>query len=213
MDVALVRIPTGSLPPPPKIATPMLARIPSTSSTKTMNSGPGVPSAASTPQLTWAAMTAQPFVPKAADTKNGVLSTISTNTSGVPPPAAEVPRNKHGQRIDPVDTTIPYQELQRIKRMKLCNIYYLVSKTECAGNCGHSHSYPLTKYEKSILKEVARMTACHNKTECDDIDCIYGHRCPQNKPDKKDCFYKQECRFWGFGHGIDEKVVKVRSVK
>lgn len=216
LDVPLVRVPTGSpMPPPPpaKIAAPMLARIPSTSSTKTMNSGPGNPSvsAGSTPQLSWAAMTAQPFV-----SKSGVL-TPSTNT---PPPGVavksttpEVPRNKYGQRIDPVDTTIPYQELQRIKRMKLCNIYYLVSKTECNGNCGHSHSYPLSKYEKTILKEVARMTACHNKTDCDDIDCIYGHRCPQNKPDKKDCYYKQDCRFSGWGHGIDEKVVEVRNVK
>lgn len=215
-DVFLVKVPTEAptLPSSAKGSSPMLARIPSTSSTRTMSSGPGVPSAASTPQLSWAAMTAQPFVPKPSEAKTGILTPLSMNT---PPPAkaivATVPRNKHGQRVDPVDTTIPYQELQRIKRMKLCNIYYLVGKNECSGNCGHSHTYPLSKDEKNVLKEVARMTACHNRTDCDDIGCIYGHRCPQNKPDKKDCYYKESCRFEGWGHGIDETVVRVRNVK
>ena len=52
------------------------------------------------------------------------------------------------------------------------------------------------------------MTPCHYRTECDDVDCIYGHRCPQNKPHKPDCFYKTDCRFSGWGHGIDETIVK-----
>lgn len=215
LDISLMKVPTD-IPTtiPAKIPSPMLSRIPSTSSTKTMNSGPGNPSAASTPQLSWAAMTAQPFIPKVSDNKSGVPTPISVNTPSVTKSAvAEVPRNRYGQRVDPVDTSIPYQELQRIKKMKLCNIHYLVGKNECAGNCGHSHTYPLSKSEKNILKEVARMTACHNRTDCADLTCIYGHRCPQNRPDRKDCYYKDQCRFSGWGHGIDETVVRTKSVK
>ena len=59
----------------------------------------------------------------------------------------------------------------------------------------------------------ARMTPCYYKTECDEPACIYGHRCPQSKPDKKDCYYKADCRFVGWGHGIDVNVVKIQNVK
>jgi len=198
--------------PAAKVATPVLARVESNSSSRTINSGQA--SATSTPVLTWAAMTAQPFVPKPADARSETSTPISTTT---PPPAKEVlsaiPRNRFGQRVDTVDESIPYQELQRIKKMKLCNIFYLQGKNACSGDCGHSHVYPLKATERNILKEVARMTACYYKTECEDPACIYGHRCPQSKPGKNDCYYKTDCRFLGWGHGIDVKVVKTQNVK
>lgn len=139
--------------PAAKVATPVLARIESNSSSRTANSGQA--SATSTPILTWAAMTAQPFVPKPGDVRSGTSTPMSTMT---PPPAKpvvpSVPRNKHGQRVDNVDQSIPYQELQRIKKMKLCNIFYLQGKNACSGDCGHSHTYPLKTAERNILKEV-----------------------------------------------------------
>lgn len=198
--------------PPTKIATPVLARIESNSSSRTFHSRP--PSAASTPNLTWAAMTAQPFVPKSNETNSGASTPPPTKdapTAKATP--SSVPRNKYGQRVDAVDNTVPYQELQRIKKMKLCNVYYLQGKTACNGGCNHSHTYPISSHEKKILREVARMTPCRNRLDCDDPGCIYGHRCPQSKPDKKDCFYKSDCRFIGWGHGIDEKVVKTHNIK
>lgn len=200
--------------PVAKIATPILTRIESNSSSKTINSGPGLSSITSTPILTWAAMTAQPFIPKPGEVRSG-SSTPLTKTPLLAKsiPVASIPRNKHGQRVDPVDDSIPYQELQRIKKMKLCNIFYLQGKNYCDGSCNHSHIYPLKSHEKSILKEVARMTPCYYKTECDDPGCIYGHRCPQNKPDKKDCYYQSDCRFVGWGHGIDTKVVKTQQIR
>jgi len=139
--------------PAAKVATPVLSRIESNTSSRTPNSAQA--SAASTPVLTWAAMTAQPFVPKPGDARSGTSTPISTLT---PPPSktavSAVPRNKLGQRVDNVDDAIPYQELQRIKKMKLCNIYYLQGKNACSGDCGHSHSYPLKTAERNILKEV-----------------------------------------------------------
>ncbi|KAK5098303.1 hypothetical protein LTS08_006436 [Lithohypha guttulata] len=216
MDTLLMKLPSETpsrQPPPAKMATPVLARIESTSSTRTMNTGPS--SSLSTPVLSWAAMTAQPFVPRPGEDRSATSTPLSLRS---PPlakalPLKSVARNKHGQRVDKVDDSIPYQELQRIKKMKLCNIYYLTGKNACDGSCNHSHTYPLKSHEKSILKEVARMTPCYYKLECDDPECIYGHRCPQSKPGRNDCFYKQDCRFTGWGHGIDDKVVKVQNVK
>lgn len=217
MDELLVKVqvePTFKQTPVAKIATPVLTRIESNSSSKTMNSGPGQSSIASTPVLTWAAMTAQPFVPKAGEIRSGSSTPLSkTPLLARAMPVSAIPRNKHGQRIDPVDDSIPYQELQRIKKMKLCNIFYLQGKSYCDGSCNHSHVYPLKSHEKNILREVARMTPCYYKTECDDPGCIYGHRCPQNKPDKRDCYYQNECRFTGWGHGIDTKVVKTQQIR
>lgn len=217
VDDLLVKVqtePTLKQTPVAKIATPILTRIESNSSSKTMNSGPGQSSVSSTPVLTWAAMTAQPFVPRPGDVRSGSSTPLSkTPLLAVSTPVAAIPRNKHGQRVDPVDDTIPYQELQRIKKMKLCNIFYLQGKNSCDGSCHHSHVYPLKSHEKSILKEVARMTPCYYKTECDDPGCIYGHRCPQNKADKKDCYYQSDCRFTGWGHGIETKVVKTQQIR
>lgn len=197
-------IPTAKIP-----SAPALARIESNGSVITGGSG----STQSTPALSWAAMTAQPFVPQATKTSTTNSTPTSTNAQPVSKAVDTIPRNKYGERVDKVDSSIPYQELQRIKKMKLCNIFYLQGSSFCNGNCGHSHTYPLKTHEKSILREVARMTPCFFKLNCDDPGCIYGHRCPQSKPNSQECFYKQDCRFWGWGHGIDDKVVKTTSVK
>ena len=159
MDNIFVRTPneqTSMRPAPPaKIATPVLARVESNSSIRTTNTG--MASEKSTPVLTWAAMTAQPFVPRPGENRSNASTPISARATPllakvVPVPA--ITKNKLGQRVDFVDESIPYQELQRIKKMKLCNIYYLQGKNACDGSCNHSHSYPLKSHEKNILKEV-----------------------------------------------------------
>lgn len=197
-----------------KIATPILplARVVSSSSPKS-TSTTAIASISSTPVLSWAALTAQPFHPKLENEKSRSSTPLQMKTPPISKVVPDMPKNKYGQRVDAVDSSIPYQELQRIKKMKLCNIYYLQGKDACNGNCGHSHTYPLKAYERNVLKEVARMTPCYYKLDCDDPSCIYGHRCPQNKPGKKDCFFKDDCRFVGWGHGIDEQVVKTTNIK
>jgi hypothetical protein len=35
-----------------------------------------------------------------------------------------------------------------------------------------------------FLSAIARMTPCRFGLECDDVECIYGHRCPQSEPGK-----------------------------
>ena len=194
---------------------PALSRVESNGTT-------GTASTSSTPAMTWATISAQPFVPSGPPSKASTTRT-STPTSGKSPdivmakPAAKsgkpIERNRGGQRIDKVDSSIPNHEIQRIKKLKLCNIYYLQGPSYCTtNNCSHSHTYPLSKGERNILREVARMTPCYYKMECSDPECIYGHRCPQNKPDDPGCWYGEDCRFYGWGHGIDTRIVKTTKV-
>lgn len=179
----------------------------------------GSVSGSSTPAMTWATMTAQPFIPSAPTSKASTTRTSTPTSTRSPeavvskPVTKNIERNRHGQRVDKVDSTIPNHEIQRIKKLKLCNIYYLQGSSFCTtNNCSHSHTYPLSKGERNILREVARMTPCYYKLDCSDPDCIYGHRCPQNKPDEPGCWYGEDCRFYGWGHSIDTRVVKTTKV-
>jgi hypothetical protein len=191
---------------------PALSRVESNGTT-------GTTSSSSTPAMTWASISAQPFLPSGPPSKASTTRT-STPTSMKSPDVAEVKpaskgieRNRFDQRIDKVDSSIPNHEIQRIKKLKLCNIFYLQGASYCtSNNCSHSHTYPLSKGERSILREVARMTPCYYRMDCSDPECIYGHRCPQNKPDEPGCWYGEDCRFYGWGHGIDTRVVKTTKV-
>lgn len=191
---------------------PALSRVESNGTT-------GTTSSSSTPAMTWASISAQPFLPSGPPSKGSTTRT-STPTSMRSPDAVEVKpasksieRNRFDQRIDKVDSSIPNHEIQRIKKLKLCNIFYLQGASYCtSNNCSHSHTYPLSKGERSILREVARMTPCYYRMDCSDPECIYGHRCPQNKPDEAGCWYGEDCRFFGWGHGIDTRVVKTVKI-
>lgn len=123
-----------------------------------------------------------------------------------------VERNKYGQRVDRLDfKNIPREEMARIKKMKLCNFHFLLG--ECPNNnCYHDHTHKLTKNERVILEAIARTTPCHYGLECDDPDCIYGHRCPQSEPGRKDCYWGSSCRFDTAAHGIDTNIVKVTKI-
>jgi hypothetical protein len=185
---------------------PALARVESNGTT-------GSASSASTPAITWANLASQPTP---TPPKPAVVACAPT-----PRPTSAnktIDRNRHGQRIDKVDNTIPNHELQRIKKLKLCNIYYLQGSQFCTPSsnnghpCSHSHSYNLTKAEKNVLREVARMTPCYYKMECEDPECIYGHKCPQSKEGSNECWYGEDCRFYGWGHGVDMRVVKTLRV-
>ncbi|KAF5859380.1 hypothetical protein ETB97_002940 [Aspergillus alliaceus] len=157
-------------------------------------------------------------------TSNSVPISSSTNTpcsgefqvvrskSSAPAPPKTVGRNKYGQRVDRLDfKSIPRDEVNRIKKLKLCNFYYL--QGECPNdNCHHDHSRKLTRAEHVVLTAIARMTPCRYGLECDDPECMYGHRCPQSEPGRKDCYWGSSCRFDASAHGIDTNIVKVTKV-
>jgi hypothetical protein len=166
-----------------------------------------------TPNLTWASMTAAPFVPTATVHPNKGGNAVKPPSPSAVPSTPGVDRNRLGQRVDKMDDTIPREDIQRVKKLKLCNVFFLQGASACnRSTCNHDHDYKLSRNDKKVLEQVARMTPCYYQTECDDPKCIYGHRCPQSKPGEKDCWYKEDCRFWGWGHGIDTKVVKTVKV-
>ncbi|KAE8370091.1 hypothetical protein BDV27DRAFT_120014 [Aspergillus caelatus] len=153
-----------------------------------------------------------PISSSSTNTPNsGEFQVVRSKSSILPPPKI-VERNKYGQRVDRLDfKTIPRDEVNRIKKLKLCNFYYL--QGECPNdNCHHDHSRKLTKTEYQVLTAIARMTPCRYGLECDDPECMYGHRCPQSEPGKKDCYWGSSCRFDISAHGIDTNIVKVTKV-
>ncbi|RHZ52369.1 CCCH zinc finger protein [Aspergillus thermomutatus] len=140
-----------------------------------------------------------------------VVSSIRSKASSSPPPKI-VERNKYGQRVDRFDIkTIPKDDLNRMKKLKLCNWFHLQGKCPIE-DCQHDHSRKLTKSEYRILTVVARMTPCRYGFECDDPDCMYGHRCPHSVPGKKDCVWGSNCRFDAAAHGVDTTIVKVTKI-
>lgn len=199
---------------PTSIILPVLAKVES-------NKTSGNNSASSTPSMNWASITAQPAPPLAAQ-----LASIPAPPATVtpkPPPTVRKPSegktvsksiitNRTGQRIDRTDESIPNYEIQRVKKIKLCNAYYLQGQNCTSSHCTHRHDYAITNSERKTLREVARMTPCYYQTDCEDPDCIYGHRCPQSKPGESGCYYGKDCRFYGWGHGIDVRVVKTIKV-
>ncbi|RMZ77446.1 hypothetical protein DV738_g4421, partial [Chaetothyriales sp. CBS 135597] len=201
---------------PPKPASAVLPALTKVESNKTTANS----SASSTPAPNWATITAAipPAPPGLKALANG--STTSVNSSkagskvaGKPGKPRTIQTNRFGQRIDDTDSTIPNYEIQRVKKLKLCNLYYLQGKDMCpSSSCTHRHDYPISNSERRTLREVARMTPCYFRTECENPDCIYGHQCPQNKPNEPDCYFKEDCRYHGWGHGIDTRVVKTTKI-
>lgn len=137
-----------------------------------------------------------------------VVRSKSSNTAR----SKTVERNRYGQRVDRLDfKSIPREDLNRLKKLKLCNFYYL--QGECPNeNCHHDHSRKLSKNDHFTLSAIARMTPCRFGLECDDPECMYGHRCPQSEPGRKDCYWGSSCRFEPAAHGIDTNIVKLTKV-
>ena len=132
------------------------------------------------------------------------------NPQPIPKAAQDIPRNRHGQRIDPVVQYDP-QEIKRIKRMKLCNVHHL--RNDCPYDpCTHDHHYKPNNNELATLRYVSRMTPCKFSSECDDLKCIYGHRCPNDSEGKSDCRWGENCRFERELHGIDRSIIKTTKV-
>ncbi|OAX77199.1 hypothetical protein ACJ72_08505 [Emergomyces africanus] len=167
------------------------------------NSLARIPSNGTSTAPTWASTTA-------AGAQGPFTDLTPSKPSSPAPPKVE--RNKYGERVDRLDfKTIPKDELNRVKKLKLCNLYYLLG--DCPNlSCYHTHDHKLSKNERTILHAVARMTPCRFGTECDDAGCIYGHRCPQSEVGKQDCYWGSNCRFDTAAHGIDTTIVKITKV-
>ncbi|KAI7017328.1 hypothetical protein KC355_g3723 [Hortaea werneckii] len=136
--------------------------------------------------------------------------------------AKTISRNIRGQRIDePMD--YDKDEVQRLKRIKMCNQHY-IGQGCCHYNagrsdkCPHRHDIKLTPQERQWLRVVARETPCKKGTECDDVKCIYGHRCPfpvateGSSRGSGMCLNGENCRFPRDMHITDTKIVKTTRI-
>ena len=102
-----------------------------------------------------------------------------------------IPRNRVGQRIDPL---IKSNKDLRLKMSgeKWCSNYQL--KGLCPiKNCIFRHG-PLDDAGKNTLLSLARGNPCRNGNGCDGEDCFAGHHCPYNpcKKGKRCSFSRQQ---------------------
>ncbi|KAF1847003.1 uncharacterized protein K460DRAFT_51679 [Cucurbitaria berberidis CBS 394.84] len=130
-----------------------------------------------------------------------------------------IARNRTGQRVDPPSKDYDKAEVDRIKKIKMCNVHFLRNECPYDTNCTHLHQYKPTKDEVSTLRLVARMAPCQNGSGCEDIKCIYGHRCPA-PPHKthhvkgtRSCIFGESCKFPPELHDIDTTVVKTLVIR
>ncbi|GAB7357770.1 hypothetical protein MBLNU459_g0419t1 [Dothideomycetes sp. NU459] len=162
-----------------------------------------------------------PALPKSAtwaSTAKKVAGLPVTTAARLPEKDLGIRRNKKGQRLDPPTTEFRKDEVDRLKKMKLCNSYYL--RNDCPYKdevCTHDHCYKPTKSEFETLKLVARMSACIYDSACDDPKCIYGHRCPfpaatLGSMRGRGCINGEKCRFPAHMHAMDNVPVKVTKI-
>ncbi|EKG16887.1 Zinc finger CCCH-type protein [Macrophomina phaseolina MS6] len=126
-------------------------------------------------------------------------------------------RNRKGQRIDPPTKNFDKEEVNRVKRIKMCNVHFLRHECPFGANCTHVHDYKPTKSELETLKLVARMAPCIHGSGCDDSKCIYGHRCPfpplGNKKSGKNCIFLEDCKFPLEMHNMDMNVIQYTTIR
>lgn len=126
--------------------------------------------------------------------------------------------DRAGQRIDPF---VKYDkaEVDRVKKLKLCNAHFLRDGCNYPNSCNHSHDYSPTEADLAALRIVARMAPCISGSACQDAKCIYGHRCPaplaRIRPAKgiKPCIFSETCKFPLELHEVDGLVVKTLVIR
>jgi hypothetical protein len=129
-----------------------------------------------------------------------------------------IARNRTGQRIDPPCRDYDKTEVDRIKKIKMCNVHFLRDECPYGPQCTHLHNYKPTKDEILTLRLVARMAPCSNGSGCQDIKCMYGHRCPAPQSNRaikgtKSCIFGESCKFPPELHDIDTNVVKTLVIR
>ncbi|OCL12585.1 hypothetical protein AOQ84DRAFT_372948 [Glonium stellatum] len=131
---------------------------------------------------------------------------------------ATISRNRVGQRVDPPVRNYDKEEVNRVKNIKMCNVHFLRRECPFGDNCTHVHRYNPTHTEIATLRLVARMAPCQNGSACEDVKCIYGHRCPapEAKPSikgGKNCIFGDKCKFPVELHALDTNVVKTTVIR
>ncbi|KAF2272653.1 uncharacterized protein EI97DRAFT_202007 [Westerdykella ornata] len=197
-------------------AQPNFPRTPSVS-TLASSDGWSVPSKKPTPVTTgWAAVAAAPAPPPPETT----TTTTSSPTPTYKPANRDelIARNRHGQRVDPPCRDYDKAEVDRIKKIKLCNVHFLRGPCPHGPKCAHLHDWHPTRDELATLRLVARMAPCQNGSGCEDAKCIYGHRCPAPRARNgvkgtRSCIFGEKCVFSIEMHDVECTVVKTLVIR
>lgn len=158
---------------------------------------------------TWASLAAAP-APKHTELESIQPTLI--------PRHEQVARNRAGQRIDPPCKNYDKAEVDRVKKLKLCNVHFLRKECPYDKGCTHEHDYRPSNDELMTLRLVARMAPCTFGSGCQDSKCIYGHRCPAPPSSKatkgaKSCIFGETCKFPVELHDLDLTVVKTLVIR
>lgn len=144
------------------------------------------------------------------------------NVLNGPHASLEIQRNRLGQRIDPEPRACDHAVMERVRRLKLCNIHFLLNDCPRGSICTHRHDYSPTPEELNAIRLIMRSSPCIHGTACADAKCLYGHRClapawkdaPRAYPrsSTKPCMYADTCRFSAELHKLDLKVVRMTKI-
>lgn len=142
--------------------------------------------------------------------------------SSTVPLDSPISRNRAGQRVDDI-LEYDRDEVQRIKKLKSCNQHYIGNgcchyNAGKADKCPHAHHHKFSEADLKVLRVVARETPCKKGHYCDDVKCIYGHRCPFPVASEGSlrgigCLNGGACRFPASMHGMDNVAVRVKTIR
>jgi hypothetical protein len=130
--------------------------LPRTPSTSTLASDGMVAATKPVLPMNWAAKVAAPTPP------------VNHSSPTYKPANREevIARNRAGQRIDPPCKDYDKIEVDRVKKIKMCNVHFLRNECPYEKNCTHLHAYKPTESEVATLRLVARMAPCSNGSGC-----------------------------------------------
>jgi hypothetical protein len=104
--------------------------------------------------------------------------------------------NADGHRIDmplPPKSAAVADALKRkiyVDGKKFCHMYHLYGS--CVGGCGYVHGQ-VSAGEKLVMRHKMRGQKCHDRAQCRDPLCFYGHHCA--------CLGGKKCGFPVAMHG------------
>jgi hypothetical protein len=140
---------------------------------------------------------------RSVQSNSGVKAAIATdwNTVLSQKGSGRIARNALGHRID-----MPIQcskaEIKAMKTKKYCNEFHILGHCRYGAGCTFEHGTRVSKKAAVALRCVARLSSCPSGLFCGNVNCILGHRCP-NEP----CRNGETCFFPVGMHGIDTTIV------
>jgi hypothetical protein len=116
-------------------------------------------------------------------------------TTNTPIRSLAVCINAQGHRVDRPLRTSSKDTVNALKRRKLCNAFHILGSCPYSNysTCSHKHGPALSAQERVDLMSIARLCVCSSGLFCEDPKCIYGHRCPWENCNWKDCRFRRRC--------------------